>query len=647
MNTVRCNLFVLVGCLSVLVAQVVVGQISPDSVEDVEWQVDRGIRYASIEGVDPNLLSLDVYSAKNGDNRDNEILAKPILIMIHGGGWRGGDKSNRSMWASKAPHFVKHGFVYISINYRLSNKPDDPKHPAHVQDVARAIAWVSDHAVDYGGDGNSIFLMGHSAGAHLAALVATDHSRLQHMGKRPTIIKGTICLDSAAYDIPRYVQELGAGFAMRKLYNNAFGREESGWRDASPWHHVTSDKTIAPMLFFHTGDSMEGRVLSGEMVKALRDQGTPAKAINAPDKNHRGINVCIGTPNDPYTKIIMQFLEDPARANLLSLASQTNSLEDDSEAVDLHDSTYNPLRTSDDGRVTSADMIVRDSDRDRDIPLRVYLPSDSSPAPVILFSHGLGGNRYGSSYLGKHWAKHGYAVVYLQHPGSDDLVWTDVPVLQRMNALKEAASLQNLVLRTEDVTALLNQLELWNKEEKHPLHGRLDLETIGMSGHSFGAVTTQYTSGQSTMFRGTAYHDTRIDAALALSPSIPARGAVAKAFQNVDLPWMLMTGTHDGSPIGKGTAADRRKVYTGLPNSIHKYELVLNGAEHSAFSERALPGENQPRNPHHHQSVLALSTAFWDAHLRSDAAALQWLHSEAVRKKLDPSDEWQSNAPSK
>jgi len=124
------------------------------------------------------------------------------------------------------------------------------------------------------------------------------------------------------------------------------------------------------------------------------------------------------------------------------------------------------------------------------------LPANKTAAPVVLFSHGLGGNREGSAFLGKHWAMRGYVAVFLQHPGSDDSVWKDLPVAQRMAALKQAAGLKEFLWRVQDVSAVLDQLDVWNKDSAHSLAGRLDLKHVGMSGHSFGAVTTRAVSGQ-------------------------------------------------------------------------------------------------------------------------------------------------------
>ncbi|MBB3209614.1 putative dienelactone hydrolase [Rhodopirellula rubra] len=284
---------------------------------------------------------------------------------------------------------------------------------------------------------------------------------------------------------------------------------------------------------------------------------------------------------------------------------------------------------------------VTDRKRDREIPIKVYLPESESPSTVVMFSHGLGGDREGSAYLGEHWAARGYVAVFLQHAGSDSGVWKDKPIGDRMKGMQEAATGRNLINRVGDVPAVLNQLEEWNRETSHPLHGRIDTERVGMSGHSFGALTTQSVSGQSAgrfRSRGT---DTRIKAAVMMSPSEPRMGNAKQAFANVEIPWMLMTGTKDTAIIGGQTVQSRRAVFPALPEG-DKYELVLHDAEHSAFSDRSLPGDQGARNPNHHVAILALSTAFWDAYLRDDAAAKAWLQSESVRTVLEPKDVWQT-----
>jgi predicted dienelactone hydrolase len=286
------------------------------------------------------------------------------------------------------------------------------------------------------------------------------------------------------------------------------------------------------------------------------------------------------------------------------------------------------------------DVSFLDQARGREIPLRIYLPAGTGAAPVILFSHGLGGSRAGSVFLGEHWAGRGFVAVYVQHPGSDESVWKDTAPQQRLEAMNRAASMDNFLARVKDVPATLNQLELWNKDSTNFLHGRLDLSRIGMSGHSFGALTTEAVSGETMPIGGQRFTDPRIKAAIIMSPSAPRGGDVEKAFASVKVPWLLMTGTKDLAPIGNADMKSRLSVYPAL-RGAPKYELVLNNAEHSVFTDRALPGESEPRNPNHHRAILALTTAFLDAYLRGDAAALQWLNGSGPRAILESQDQWQ------
>jgi hypothetical protein len=103
---------------------------------------------------------------------------------------------------------------------------------------------------------------------------------------------------------------------------------------------------------------------------------------------------------------------------------------------------------------------------------------------------------------------------------------------------------------------------------------------------------------------------------------------------------MLMTGTKDTAPIGDADMESRLAVFPALPPG-GKFELVLFGAEHSAFTDRALPGDSDPRNPNHHRAILALSTAFWDTFLLGSADAQQWLDGDGPKSVLDAQDKWQ------
>ncbi len=300
---------------------------------------------------------------------------------------------------------------------------------------------------------------------------------------------------------------------------------------------------------------------------------------------------------------------------------------------------YDPLAKDAKPLAAPLDLIVHDKARDRNLPLRVYLPADNAAAPVVLFSHGLGGSCKNNAFMGRHWAARGYVAVFVQHPGSDSSVWQGQPVAKRLDAMRQAASLQNFILRAQDIPAVLDQLEIWNKDPEHALKGRLDMKHIGMSGHSFGAITTQAVSGQKLPTGQAAFTDPRIVAAVAFSPSIQKNLSAKQAFGEVKIPWLLMTGTKDTSFIGGITVADRLNVFPALPKG-GKYELVLDKAEHSAFSDSPLPGDHEKRNPNHHRVMLALSTAFWDAYLKGDKQAKEWLDGGGAKGVLEKGDSW-------
>jgi dienelactone hydrolase len=284
---------------------------------------------------------------------------------------------------------------------------------------------------------------------------------------------------------------------------------------------------------------------------------------------------------------------------------------------------YDPAQVIASSQAVS-DTVVFDNNRDREIPTLIYLPEDASPRPIVLFSHGNGLNRFISSYLGEHWSDRGYIVVAMQHPGSDSESGPDM-------------SIENLVLRVEDVGAIIDQLEIWADDPSHNLYGRLDLDKIGMAGHSFGAKTTQAVSGQVISYLTEEISDPRIKAALALSPSLEGELDPVDQFSAVNMPWMLMTGTEESS------LEERLSIYPALPPG-GKYELVLSGGEHLAFTDVTALSVLEmlfTRNPAHHPEIAALSTAFWDSWLLGDSAARVWLEGDGALTVLQPQDTWQ------
>ncbi|MBT8043887.1 MAG: dienelactone hydrolase [Verrucomicrobiae bacterium] len=229
----------------------------------------------------------------------------------------------------------------------------------------------------------------------------------------------------------------------------------------------------------------------------------------------------------------------------------------------------------------------------------------------------------------------------MQHIGSDSSVWKKTPRAQRLSAMKKAASFQSFIDRTRDVPAVIDQITQWNADKSHLLSGRLDLTKLGIGGHSFGAVTSQAVSGQKYGGIGQKFTHKRIKAALMLSPSSAKGDRNEEAFGHIQMPWMLMTGTKDTSAIKPDIKAeDRVKVYQALPATGNKYQLVLKDAQHMAFSDRTILGTRH-RKKNHHKAIIALSTAFWDTHLKGDVNAKVWLESDAPNKRLEAGDTWE------
>ncbi|NUM52018.1 MAG: alpha/beta hydrolase [Candidatus Hydrogenedentes bacterium] len=256
--------------------------------------VTRDIQYATRADSPPRLTQLDVYSP-GGDG------PHPVLVFIHGGSWVFGDKRQIG---GKADAFVAAGYVFVSINYRLSPAV---QHPAHAQDCGAAVAWVHENIANYGGDPKRIYVMGHSAGAHLAALVSTDESYLKAGGCSLGAIRGTIVLDGGGYDIPSMVN--GGEPLARGRYQRAFGKDEAVWRNASPISHVAKDKQIPPFLLVHAGERVASLRQADGLGAKLREAGVKAELFHAENKNHMTLNKDIGATEDATTRAILAFLE--------------------------------------------------------------------------------------------------------------------------------------------------------------------------------------------------------------------------------------------------------------------------------------------------------------------------------------------------
>jgi predicted dienelactone hydrolase len=277
----------------------------------------------------------------------------------------------------------------------------------------------------------------------------------------------------------------------------------------------------------------------------------------------------------------------------------------------------------------------KDEARHRAIPVKIYYPMESKPHPVLLFSHGLGGTREGYGYLGESWASQGYVSIHLQHIGSDDAVWKGKGLLEVKATMKTALTPQNSQDRYRDVHFALDQLDRLNREAG-PLQGKIDAQTVGLAGHSFGAWTTLTGLGVSGPGME-AKADPRIKAAIAMS-SPWVRGS--SGYDQVKTPCLHMTGTEDdGGALTTTTVADRRKPFD-LMQPGPQFLITFQGGDHMVFSGRS---RLRPKatDAHFHDLILELTGKFWDAYVKGDAKARSWLEGAEPAQVLGRDAVWE------
>ncbi|PZR34745.1 alpha/beta hydrolase [Caulobacter segnis] len=240
-------------------------------------------------GTDP-AQALDVYLPP-GKLRD-----APILVMVHGGAWKIGDKANTGSIENKLKHWLPKGFIVVSVNYRLL-----PKAMAYeqAQDVAEALQWVQAYAEDWGGANRKIILMGHSAGAHLVALLSSKPSMV---GQRWA---GTVVLDSA-------VMKVSSTMAGRhpKFYDEAFGPDPAEWAKASPMDQWTP--SAEPMFLVCSTRRPDKPCDDARAFQALAQRSGVAMPVLPQDLTHADINRTLGLPG-AYTDAVDRFIAETLR----------------------------------------------------------------------------------------------------------------------------------------------------------------------------------------------------------------------------------------------------------------------------------------------------------------------------------------------
>jgi acetyl esterase/lipase len=261
-------------------------------------EVRRDLPYLAVPPAKAGNTKLDLFFAgepTGAGKMGTRLEREPIVVFVHGGAWRGGDKANHD---TKAQRFVAEGFVFASINYRL--------HPAvevgaQAQDVAHAVSWVARNADTFGGDGERVFLIGHSAGAHLAALVAADPVFLRTARFQRSNLRGVVLLDGAAYDL------LEPQGDEPELVRQIFGGDLEQRRRLSPIHQLNAGASSPPHLIIHVARPPSAAA-SGALAQRLREIGATAILREAAGKTHQSLNRELGLDGDAPTAWVLDFL---------------------------------------------------------------------------------------------------------------------------------------------------------------------------------------------------------------------------------------------------------------------------------------------------------------------------------------------------
>ena len=252
-------------------------------------------------GVEDAKRTLDIYAPAGAK-------ALPVLFWIHGGGWETGDKAAVK---TKPQWFMDHGFVFVSINYRLEPAVDMG---TLTRDVAKSFRWVQDHIGEYGGEAKRVVVGGHSAGAQLAALLCTDERYLKEEGVSFDVLKGCIPVDGDTYDVPASIEVAETRWRLYGMppakfgHRQKFGNDPAKHRDFSAVYHVEKDKGIPPFLLLYVAGHPDTSGQAYRLGAALKDAGVKVTSFGAKNTEHSKLNDDLGLADDPATKALADFV---------------------------------------------------------------------------------------------------------------------------------------------------------------------------------------------------------------------------------------------------------------------------------------------------------------------------------------------------
>lgn len=267
--------------------------------------------------------------------------------------------------------------------------------------------------------------------------------------------------------------------------------------------------------------------------------------------------------------------------------------------------------------------------QDRKVPFKIYYPADEdmTPVPVIIWSHGLGGSRDGGGFISRFLSSHGYVVVHVQHPGTDSSLWEGKPG-HPWDAIRATKIPRKAALsRYQDIPFALDAL-IAHAKERPEIGARMDFSRIGMSGHSFGAGTTQIMAGQKLGYGRRQYglREPRFKCGILYSPvpSYNRKDSPASIYGSISIPLFHMTGTDDTSPV-EGFPYTRRMEVFDNSGGPDQHLLILQNGDHMVYNgSRGKLGDN-PKRETHETIIKIAALAFWEGWLKDNSLAKDWL----------------------
>lgn len=224
----------------------------------------------------------------------------PVIFMVHGGGWAGGDKANPNEFENKVAHWVNNGFVFISANYRILPEADPI---TQMQDLKSALLFAQQNAKEWGGDPSEFILIGHSSGAHLVSLLATTYRAEEAFADNPIKpVIGAISLDSSAYNIVSRLTEK----EPPARYQSVFGEDINYWKKASPALSVTNK---LPAFMAVCSTRSDTACPEAQKFQSRAETVGADVSIVAVDMSHRDINGELGV-SSCYTQQVDKFIQE-------------------------------------------------------------------------------------------------------------------------------------------------------------------------------------------------------------------------------------------------------------------------------------------------------------------------------------------------